>query len=182
MMCALLSKILLRGVRIFFVNLRLKSIMMKHIFAIILAAVMAFSANGLRAQEPDIVSRINSSGTITVEQPEGMAARLHKTESASSDNQEERAQHVARGGYRIQVFDDNDPRTARAEAQNRKALIASHFPEYRCYVQFNSPYWRVKAGDFRSRSEAEGALEEMRRALPHLSGQMRIVRDRINND
>lgn len=59
-------------------------------------------------------------------------------------------------------------------------MMESRFPEWRSYVQFNSPYWRVKVGDFRSRAEAEAAIEDMRRAFPYMSAQLRLVRDHIN--
>jgi len=47
-------------------------------------------------------------------------------------------------------------------------------------MTFNSPYWRVKVGDFRTRGEAEAAMAEIREAFPSLSSHLRIVRDKIN--
>ncbi|MDE6498900.1 MAG: SPOR domain-containing protein [Muribaculaceae bacterium] len=140
------------------------------------------------AQEPaenearDIVARINATGNVEVKQPAALGERLC-TEPAAQGDAGETGEHKAthgKVGYRIQVFDDNNPRTARAEAQSRKHMVESRFPHLRTYVQFNSPYWRVKAGDFRSRSEAEAVLEEMCDAFPHLRGHMRLVRDHIN--
>ncbi len=163
---------------------------MKRYVAIALfafAAIVFACASG--AQESadtavtTIVDRINASGTIEVRQPAALAARLRKaagTDGGASAEASERIAAQGRVGYRIQVFDDNDPRTARTEAQNRKRMMESRFPEWHAYLQFNSPYWRVKVGDFRSRAEAEGAIEDMRRAFPYMSGQLRIVRDRIN--
>ena len=128
-----------------------------------------------------IVDRLNASGRITVRQPAAMAARLQKVEQAEPEAVEEH-RNTPRGrvGYRILVFDDNNPRTARTEAQNRKRMMESRFPEWRGYIQFNSPYWQVRIGDFRSRAEVEGAIEDLRRAFPSLSAQLRIVRDHIN--
>ncbi len=80
----------------------------------------------------------------------------------------------------MQVFDDNNVRTAKHEAQNRKRQVESRFPEFRAYMQFNSPYWRVKVGDFRTRSEADAALAAIRAAFPSIGNQMRVVRDHIN--
>ncbi len=50
----------------------------------------------------------------------------------------------------------------------------------RSYIMFNSPYWRVKVGDFRTRAEAEAAMAELRHAFPSMAAYMRIVRDKIN--
>lgn len=129
---------------------------------------------------PGILERLNASGSIIIRQPAAMDERLRKTEGAEQEATEQRTAPRGRVGYRIQVFDDNNPRTARGEAQNRKRLMESRFPELRGYMQFNSPYWRVRMGDFRSRGEAEAMLEEMRHAFPSLSAQLRIVRDYIN--
>ena len=159
---------------------------MKRYVAI--ALLCAATVPALCAQEPadtaaTIADRINASGNIEVVMPAALEARLHKVAPAKeAEAAESREGTVPQGrvGYRIQVFDDNNPRTARDEAQNRKRQMESRFPEWRSYVQFNSPYWRVKVGDFRSRGEAEAAIEDMRRAFPYLNAQLRIVRDRIN--
>ena len=90
-------------------------------------------------------------------------------------------QHVAtRAGYRIQVFDDNNPRTARVQAQAKEAQMLATFPQWRTYLTFNSPYWQLKVGDFRTRVEAEAAMVNIRDAFPSLSGHMRLVREKIN--
>lgn len=163
---------------------------MKKIVVIMLFAVCAGACGMLRAQESadtvavaSIVERINASGSIDVHHPAALDVRLHNSgRAADSDEQAQETKTTQQGrvGYRIQVFDDNNPRTARTEAQNRKRLMESRFPELHTYMQFNSPYWRVKTGDFRSRSEAEAMLEEMRQAFPYMGSQLRIVRDRIN--
>ena len=87
---------------------------------------------------------------------------------------------ATRTGYRVQVFDDNNPRTARSNAEAAHRRLAAEFPEMRSYISFNSPYWRVKAGDFRTRAEAEAAMAEIQHAFPALAGYIRIVRDKIN--
>lgn len=136
----------------------------------------------------NIIQQIEAPGNITVTVPEGLVKLLShgKTteitteEDSDSKSSAQTSKTTARVGYRIQVFDDNNVRTAKHEAQNRKRQIESRFPEYNVYTQFNSPYWRVKVGDFRTRSEAEAALAALRSAFPGYSSQLRVVRDRIN--
>lgn len=82
-------------------------------------------------------------------------------------------------GFRIQVYSDNNQRTARAEAEKRAGAVRAHFPDYQVYVVFQSPYWRVKVGDFRTRSQAEEAVERMRSVLPAYGKEMRVVKDHI---
>lgn len=82
-------------------------------------------------------------------------------------------------GFRVQVYSDNNQRSARAEAEKRAGAIRAHFPDYQVYVVFQSPYWRVKAGDFRTRSQAEEAATRMRTTLPAYGKEMRVVKDHI---
>ena len=146
-------------------------------------------ASQLLAQEQaadslSIIENIESAGAIKISVPDGFDKLLVKEGSTifEEDEAEKAAQAKASSkvGYRIQVFDDNNVRTAKHEAQNRKRQMENRFPEYRAYTQFNSPYWRVKVGDFRTRSEAEAALAAIKAAYPGLSSQLRVVRDRIN--
>lgn len=134
------------------------------------------------AAESIVLDEIKAGGVVTVNLPEALISFLsyHKTETpqvAVDDSEDQLKQKV---GYRIQVFDDNNPRTAKDMAQERKLMIEGRFPEFRGYINFNSPYWRVKVGDFKTRSEAEAALGAIKAAFPSISGQFRVVRDKIN--
>lgn len=134
-----------------------------------------------------IIQQIEAPGNINVSIPAGLEKLLSHDNAPEVSNEEDsetksagQSKASVRVGYRIQVFDDNNVRTAKHEAQNRKRQIEARFPEYKVYTQFNSPYWRVKAGDFRTRSEAEAALAAIRSAFPGYAAQLRVVRDRIN--
>lgn len=163
------------------------------------AAVLLVSITGAYAQLPDagttiaatdsvisIVENINTSGNISIEQPENLARMLVRV-AQPSESDAEAGTHVAtispastRGGYRVQVFDDNNPRTARAQSEARRRQIVEAFPQWPCYVSFNSPYWQVRVGDFTTRGQAEAALAEIRDAFPATSAYIRVVRDKIN--
>lgn len=150
-------------------------------------ALLSYVPVSAFAVEPSIVGNINASGNITVNQPDALnplVAKVHTKagQSAATDNIETvgTTQATTRSGYRVQVFDDNNPRTARASAEACHSKVAAAFPELRAYVTFNSPYWRVKVGDFRTRAQAEAAMAELRHAFPSMSAYMRIVRDKIN--
>lgn len=135
------------------------------------------------AGQPTIADALNTSGSITVVQPQTLNERLKITHSAVSevDATADNSAPKIRAGYRVQVFDDNNVRSAKHDAQVRKQQIESRFPEYPVYVTFNSPYWRVKVGDFKNRGEAEAAMAEIRHAFPAMAKSLRIVRDRINH-
>lgn len=54
-------------------------------------------------------------------------------------------------GYRILVINTNK----RDEAIAAKTKVYSNFPELKAYLVYKSPYFRLKAGNFRTREEAQ---------------------------
>jgi len=83
-------------------------------------------------------------------------------------------------GFRIQAYTDNNPKTAKAAAQKRARDIAMKFPQYRSYITYKAPAWRLRIGDFKTRHEAQAALHRIKSVYPNFARQMVIVRDRIN--
>ena len=159
--------------------------LLKKFSALVLAVAMAVCpALAQTNSDAAIINEIEQDGHITVLIPDGLRQILsyNKTnEGDDSHSPKEAAPALStKVGYRVQVFDDNNVRTAKEQAQQRKQLIESQFPEFRAYVTFNSPYWRVKVGDFRTRSEAEAAMGAIRAAFPSIGSQLRVVRDKIN--
>lgn len=153
---------------------------MKKLLVISLALVAAL---GLGAAEPvdttGIIGMIDANPKLTVSQPAKLAERLLPERTAQTGAAESAS--VATGGYRVQVYSGNNPRTARAEAHGRSANISAEFPEWTTYVNFDAPYWRLKVGDFRSYEEARSALSLLKKHFPSYAREMRIVRDRIKS-
>ena len=61
-------------------------------------------------------------------------------------------------GYRIQLYVGN----VRQEADAAKSFIYQAFPDMTPYVSYSQPTYRVKAGDFIYRSDAEQYLEQIK--------------------
>ena len=83
-------------------------------------------------------------------------------------------------GFRIQAYTDNNPRTAKAAAQRRARDIAMKFPQYRSYISYKAPAWRLRIGDFKTQREAQAAWQRIKSVYPKFAREMVIVRDRIN--
>lgn len=148
--------------------------------SLIFLGSLATVAYGDTPQQAPIVKHIEDGTENTVQQPEGLSKRLGTQEHTAD---EESGQRVATGkmaGYRIQVFSDNNPRTAKSEARGRARNINARYPQYRSYVSYHSPFWRVRIGDFRTEQDAQEAAQEIRKTFPSYRREVRVVRDRIN--
>ena len=75
-------------------------------------------------------------------------------------------------GFRILVMNTND----RNKATNAKSKIYQEFPELKAYLMWQSPFMKLKVGDFKTREEAEPYLSSIQRFFP--SG-VYIIRDVI---
>lgn len=115
----------------------------------------------------NMISSVPSSGTSTV------SNQL----STSSDESDAPKNFVRAKGYRIQVYSGNDQKVAKNEANSRKGAIQSSFPNMEVTVSYNSPVWRVRAGNFRTQDQAEEALSELKARFPGFGREMRIVDD-----
>jgi len=82
-------------------------------------------------------------------------------------------------GYRVQVFSSNTQRTAKNEAFQIEKQIREEFPEQPIYVNYTSPFWKVRVGDFRTHAEAQTFRAELIEAFPHMRSEIYTVRDQI---
>lgn len=65
-------------------------------------------------------------------------------------------------GYRIQVISTNN----RTKAMEAKTRIYQHFPELKAYLMYQSPYFKLKVGNFIEREEAENYLQSILTLFP----------------
>lgn len=82
-------------------------------------------------------------------------------------------------GFKIQAFSGNDQRTSKNEALRKQQQINRVYPQYETVVLFESPFWRLRVGNFENRSEAETVLEEMKKSFPSFGKEMYIVVDEV---
>jgi preprotein translocase subunit SecD len=158
-----------------------------YIFAFILLLSSAASALAVEPNDSivNITKSLNDSGKIVVKQPAELTKRLDKVEEEQSSSQDNDTQSTAvqtrsKNGYRVEVFADNKVQTAKAQAASKKRLLQAKFPQYKTYLVFEAPYWRVRLGDFTNRSAADAAMSEVRQAFPSFSTDLRVVRSTIN--
>lgn len=65
-------------------------------------------------------------------------------------------------GFRIQIISTND----REKAFGIKADLLNRFPEEKAYVMFQSPYFKVRFGNFLKREDAEKMRKPLNKLFP----------------
>jgi hypothetical protein len=80
--------------------------------------------------------------------------------------------YVPTTGYRVQIFSGS----ARKDAYEAQARFQQEYPNLRTYISYHEPYFKVHAGDFRTRLEAEKLVQELRKAFTSLF----IIQEKIN--
>lgn len=81
-------------------------------------------------------------------------------------------------GYRVQVYSSNKQQTAKAEALELEATLKEKIA-LPIYVQYASPFWKVRVGNFRSYDEAKEYKKLFVQQFPQMQGNTYIVRDKI---
>ena len=65
-------------------------------------------------------------------------------------------------GYRLLVVNTNN----RDEAVEAKTKVYTFFPELKSYLIYQSPYFKLKVGNFKDRKEAEEYRERLQKYFP----------------
>lgn len=138
-------------------------------------------------ESPNIITQITeeSQGEITIEIPSDLLNKILENQDApkkSAGPSQQKGGFGRMNGYRIQVFSDGrNQHSLEARAKARGSAILARFPKYRgqVYTQSSSPNWYTRIGNFRTQQEASTALEELRRAFPQYSSEMRVVKSKI---
>jgi len=65
-------------------------------------------------------------------------------------------------GYRLLVINT----TKRDDAISAKAKVYTYFPELKAYLLYQSPYYKLKVGNFKDRKEAEDYQKKMKYYFP----------------
>jgi hypothetical protein len=65
-------------------------------------------------------------------------------------------------GYRLLVVNTNK----RDEAIDAKTKVYTYFPELKAYLVYQTPYFKLKAGNFKTRAEAEKYRKDMASFFP----------------
>lgn len=115
---------------------------------------------------------INSFGqdTIPVKQGDTNSIIVHKDpridllvkKQAQINEETSRESRRFGKGYRLLVINTNK----RDEAIAAKTKVFTFFPELKSYLIYQSPFYRLKVGNFKDRKEAQEYLERLKKYFP----------------
>ncbi|MBK5284113.1 MAG: SPOR domain-containing protein [Bacteroidia bacterium] len=100
-----------------------------------------------------LLAQENLSGTDTL----SWVFRSPRLDMVVNKLKEINARKQTMPGYRIQVYSG----TQRNQANELRASFNSHFPEIPAAVSYDQPNFKVRAGDFSTRLEAQKYLAEV---------------------
>lgn len=86
---------------------------------------------------------------------------LIKKQGEINEETTRNARRVAKG-FRLLVINTNK----RDEATNAKAKLFQYFPELKSYLLYQSPYFKLKAGNFKDRKDAENYQKKLTPFFP----------------
>ena len=108
--------------------------------------------------------------TIPVKQADTNSITIHKDpridllvkKQAQINEETSREARRFGKGYRVLVINTNK----RDEAVAAKTKVYTYFPELKSYLIYQSPFYKLKVGNFKERKEAEDYLERLRIYFP----------------
>lgn len=135
--------------------------MIKGIFVTVVVWLMV---GPLAAQEGvDIFQRLevkeNGAGRVDLVQDQGIAdlVKLHV---------ESNKRNAVIEGFRVQVYSGSGSNSKR-EAQEAKGMAMSAYPDHKVYLTFTAPFWRVRVGNFRTKSESLAVYHQLKKVFPN---------------
>lgn len=108
--------------------------------------------NVIQAQEP-VVEELSKSVSLTTTADLNFLIETHKKKNQKTDEM---------NGYRIQIVYNTD----REEVYNMKSKVYQQFTEFKSYIVYDQPYYKLRMGDFKTRMEARKYLEEVLEFFP----------------
>lgn len=118
---------------------------MKSVFIFFFSTIslLVFSQNTIQINNATITSDFNLNEAIDI----------HKEKNEKTDEIK---------GYRIQIISDNN----RANVYDQKAKVYAHFSEFKSYLKYVQPYYKLRIGDFKTKLEARNYLEKVIKEFP----------------
>jgi hypothetical protein len=134
---------------------------------IAITCIFCFFAAGTLAQSRGVVTIVKDPMIDSL-----IAKRIMLNNRPSGNGTVKSGAVISQVGYRVQVFYGSD----RREVFSQQAKFKSLYPTLNTYITYKEPNYYLRAGDFRTRLEAQRLMSELRPEFPTLF----IFREKIN--
>ena len=125
-------------------------------FSLIAISFVALASNGQQTT-PTVAVKKDS----VVVHKDHRVDQLVKKQAQINEESTRDARRTAKG-YRLLVINTNK----RDEAIAAKTKVYTYFPELKAYLIYQSPYFKVKVGNFKDRKEADEFRIQLNRHFP----------------
>lgn len=128
---------------------------MKFIFAL---TTVLFTINGF-GQDTTVKNSIDTNYVVVHKDPR---VDLLVKKQAQINEETSRAGRRTDKGFRLMIISTNN----REEAIAAKTKVYTYFPELKAYLWHQSPYYKLKAGNFKDRKDAEAYQKRLNVYFP----------------
>jgi antitoxin (DNA-binding transcriptional repressor) of toxin-antitoxin stability system len=164
--------------------------MTKHLLTLAIAACcsLAAASQELRPTMTEHLRSVKSGeGIVIIHQNERLdsimavqpqAASRFSDSSFGYGTSAQSGEFITSKGYRIQIFSGNNQKQSKETAYSMERQLRELYPELDTYVTFQSPFWKLRAGNYHTSEEAHAVLRELKTAFPKWK-EMFIVKDAV---
>ena len=133
--------------------------LMQHMKFIITIAVLIITADCFAQEDTAGKEPVDSNSVIVHKDPR---LDLLVKKQASINEVTSRDGRRTDKGFRLMIISTNN----RDEAMAAKTKVYTYFPDLKAYMWYQSPYFRVKAGNFKDRKDAEAYQRRLNTYFP----------------
>lgn len=121
--------------------------------------LLGLSGIEISAQDSAWKKPVDSNSVVIYKDPR--LDMLVKKQAQINEETSRDARRTARG-FRLMIINTNK----RDEAIAAKTKVYTYFPELKAYLQYQSPYFKLKVGNFKERKEAEDYQKQLNIYFP----------------
>ncbi len=124
--------------------------------------LMILSGSVLLAQATDSVIVVNKDARLDVLSKKHSEMPKPKQPSGETNDNVPRPVNGYMKGWRIQVLNTNN----RELANKTKSDLLMRFPGYKSYMMYQTPFFKVRIGNFKDKGAAEALKKQLRAMFP----------------
>jgi hypothetical protein len=130
----------------------------------LLLIILLFTVRGAIAQTSDStgskIPRQADSSSVTILKDPRIDQLVRKQIEINEETTRDSRRLVP--GWRIQVINSPD----RSKVFAAKAKILEQFPDWKAYLLYQAPYYKLRVGNFKTQEEAEDAVGQISKFFP----------------